>query len=102
VSYCKKPESQLEPSALRKWAAVIALVVFAAFALVQVAHFHPIGTEHSNCSLCLSTHCLAAVTQVNTAPAIAFLSRSEIPSQPQLIAHLCITADFIRPPPPIA
>lgn len=97
-----KPQSQFDGSALRKRMAVIALLVFIVFSLVQVAHFHPTGADHPNCSLCLTAHCVAAATQISTAPAIAFVCCSDVPSQPQLVSRLYMASNFIRPPPATA
>lgn len=99
MAHGMKPESQLERSALRKWAAIIALLAFAVFALVQVVHFHPDEADHSNCSLCLSTHCMASATQASTAPIIAFVLLAEAACRLQLVSRLYLEADSIRPPP---
>ena len=100
---------QFDRSWLRKWSAVCCILLFAAFAFVQVAHFHPSTADHGNanspdrgCSLCLALHCVAALAKISAAPVLEFASISEIVSDPQLVSHLCVTADFIRPPPPIA
>ena len=100
---------QFERSMLRKWAAVCCILLFAALTFVQVAHIHPSTADHGNadspdrgCSLCLALHCVAAPAEISAAPVFEFASISEIVSDPQLVSHLYVTANFIRPPPTIA
>jgi hypothetical protein len=94
-----KSESQFDRTPAMKWAMVLAILLFAVFATIEVVHFHPVTTPESHCSLCMAAHSAAAPTQVSAAPELALVFAPAESSEPQLQSRLFVSPASIRPPP---
>jgi len=94
---------QFDRSLLRKYAAVLFVLLMAAMGFVQAVHVHDAMAQRtspaSHCSLCVVAHHAAAITPVNAAPtpmgAAAALDSADL----QIDSRLQLGASFIRPPP---
>jgi hypothetical protein len=95
-----KRKSQFDRTPAMKWAVLLAVLVFAVFAIAEVVHFHSVTTPESQCSLCMAAHLAAAPTQVSAAPAPALVFAPAESSEPQLQSCLFVPVASIRPPPP--
>jgi hypothetical protein len=101
-----KPKTQFDRKPALKWAVILALLVFALFALAEAVHFHP-GTlaqgssnaPESGCPLCMAAHSAAAPIQVSATPVLALAFAPAYRSEPQLQSRLFVPIASIRPPP---
>ena len=90
---------------LKKYAAVLFVVLIVCFGFVQAVHVHDTlvkqSSPASHCSLCVIAHSAAIVTAAGTS--LAPIVRSALPavSDPQLRSQLQVASSFIRPPPPV-
>ena len=88
---------------LKKYAALLFVVLIAAFGFVQAVHVHDTlakqSSPASNCSLCVIAHSAAVVTPAGTSLAPIVESAPLAVSDPQLRSQLQVASSFIRPPP---
>ena len=98
-----KPLRQLDGSPLRKWTAVLFVLVMAGVGFAQAVHVHDTNAGQtspaSHCSLCVAAHHAAVITPVNAAQAPVIASVVLVQSEPQLLSRLQVAFSFIRPPP---
>jgi hypothetical protein len=94
-----KPESQFDRTPTMKLMVLLAVLMFAVFAIAEVVHFHPVTTPELHCSLCMAAHSAASPTHVSAAPAPALVFAPAESSEPQLQSHLFVPSVSIRPPP---
>lgn len=89
---------------LKKYAAVLVVVLIAGFGFVQAVHVHDTlakqSSPASHCSLCVIAHSAAVVTHASTSLAPIVRSALLAVSDPQLRSQLQVASSFIRPPPP--
>jgi hypothetical protein len=93
-------KSQFDRTPAMKWAVLLAVLMFAVFAIAEVVHFHPVTTPDSHCSLCMASHSAAAPTQVTATPVLTLVFAPAESSSPQLQSRLFVPIASIRPPPP--
>jgi ABC-type amino acid transport system permease subunit len=90
---------------LKKYAAVLFVVLIACFGFVQAVHVHDAlakqSSPASHCSLCMIAHSAAVVTATGTSLAPIVRSALLAVSDPQLRSQLQVASSFIRPPPPV-
>ena len=88
---------------LRKWTALLFVLVMAGFGFVQAVHVHDAlasqSAPASHCSLCVVAHSAALISRVSAAPALVFNSTRLAVLAPQLQSRLHVTSSYIRPPP---
>jgi len=81
--------------------ALLCIVLVVVCGTIQVAHTHPDGVYHADCSLCATAHVVAQVATLhitlNVAPHVTFLPMSVRPIQ--RAGRLSTFALFTRPPP---
>jgi len=98
------PPLQTITHRLKKYVAVLFVVLIACFGFVQAVHVHDTlakqSSPASHCSLCVIAHSAAVVT---AAGSLAPIVRSALlaVSDPQLRSQLQVASSFIRPPPPV-
>jgi hypothetical protein len=94
---------QFERPQLRKWMALLFVVVMAGFGFVQAVHVHDAlasqSSPASHCSLCVVAHSAALVTSGCAAVAPDLNSAGLAVLEPQLLSHLQVASSYIRPPP---
>ena len=94
---------QFERPLLRKWTALLFVLVMAGFGFVQAVHVHDAAVNQSapasHCSLCVVAHSAALITPGTTAPAPVSDSARLVVLEPQLQSRLQVPSTYIRPPP---
>ncbi|HEY4930422.1 MAG TPA: hypothetical protein VII23_02535 [Terriglobales bacterium] len=94
---------QFERPQLRKWTALLFVLVMAGFGFVQAVHVHDAlasqSSPASHCSLCVVAHSAAVVTAVSSAPAPVQQSARLAVLEAQLQSQLHVASSYIRPPP---
>ena len=90
---------------LKKYVAVLFVVLIAGFGFVQAVHVHDTlakqSSPASHCSLCVIAHSAAVVTPAGTSLVPIVRSGLLAVSDPQLRSQLQVASSFIRPPPPV-
>jgi hypothetical protein len=98
-----KKNPQFGRPLLRKWMALLFVLVMAGFGLVQAVHVHDAvaatNAPESHCSLCVVAHSAALISPASTAPAPVFESARLAALEPQLQSRLQVASSYIRPPP---
>jgi len=96
---------QFDRPLLRKWTALLFVLVMAGFGFVQAVHVHDTLAKQtlpaSHCSLCVVAHSAALITPPSAAPVPVLASALLAPSDPQLQSQLHVAFSFIRPPPQV-
>jgi len=98
------PQTQFEPTLLRKCTALLFVVLMVGFGFVQAVHVHDAvarqsSSPASHCSVCGVAHHAAVVTPLNTAMALVVASTVLAAGEPQQQPSLHVGTSFIRPPP---
>jgi len=100
--------SQFDRARLRKWSALVVVLVVTAFAVVQVTHVHngvrggdDPGSPSTHCLFCVAAHSAPIVTTVTFTPVLALTAAVTPVIDPQLYSQLVIFSAFIRPPPQV-
>jgi hypothetical protein len=98
-----KQNPQFGRPLLRKWTALLFVLVMAGFGFVQAVHVHDAlagqAAPASHCSLCVVAHSAALITSASGAPAPVFNSTQLAVLEPQLQSRLQVASSYIRPPP---
>jgi hypothetical protein len=98
-----KQNPQFGRPLLRKWTALLFVLVMAGFGFVQAVHVHDAlasqSTPASHCSLCVVAHSAALITSASGAPAPVFNPTQLAVLEPQLQSRLQVASSYIRPPP---
>ena len=98
-----KEHPQFGRPPLRKWTALLCVLVMAGFGLVQAVHVHNAvagqSAPASHCSLCVVAHSAALISPSGTAPVLAYESAQIALLEPQLQSRLHVASSHIRPPP---
>ena len=95
--------SQFDRSPLRKWTALLFVLVMAGFGFVQAVHVHGAvasqSSPASHCSLCVVAHSAALISPAGAAPELVLSSAQLAALEPQLQSRLQVASSYIRPPP---
>jgi hypothetical protein len=98
-----KPPRKLEGFAVRKWIAVLCVLVMGGFGFAQALHVHDTLASQtsppSHCSLCVAAHHAAVVTPISAAPTPVLQATALESTELQHHSQLHIGASYIRPPP---
>ena len=94
---------QLDRERLRKFAAVVGVLVIAAFAMVQAVHVHPeLGlAENSHCAICAVAHATPAAVAPIAAPVLVSIHIRSVLFEPLLRSSDTLSPLYSRPPPPM-
>jgi hypothetical protein len=94
---------QIEPALIRRWTAVLVVLLVAGFGFVQSIHLHDdsvqTGAAHSRCALCAFSHSPAVITATGATPSPATNVAAQQCTEPELRSLLLVSSAFIRPPP---
>lgn len=94
---------QFDHSLLRKYTAVLFVLLMAAMGFVQAVHVHDAMAQRtsppSHCSLCVVAHHAVAITPVNAAPTPMLAAAAVDSADLQIDSRQQLGASFIRPPP---
>jgi len=80
-------------------ATVVCLLLVALFAVVQVAHVHPLETDADHCTLCIVMHSAAPVAVAGAIVVLVQIETRTLVYEPRTITRYWHPQLFTRPPP---
>ncbi len=80
-------------------ATVVCLLLVALFAVVQVAHVHPLETDADHCTLCIVMHSAAPVAVAAAIVVLVQIETRTLVYEPRTITRYWHPQLFTRPPP---
>lgn len=93
---------QFDRKRLRQLAALVGIVLVAAFSVLQTVHTHSGLTENAHCAICAVAHVPVGAAAPVVLPALVFTRFRPVLLEPVLRSSATLSLHFCRPPPPTA